>query len=527
MFLLFAFLVASQDEFITKVQKLMDKGSYQKAVKVADDLIEEQGQIDADPLLFNLRGEAYFHLGKYNEAILDLTKYIYATDTNPKEVKKAYSHRGQCNLILGNIEDAAIDAQKSENKTLIQSVKSTKFQIESAQTSEKNSVMKEALEHYTKVLKFAPMSATYLVKALGCALELGNSTAFDQLSQRIFKIDAKNPMYLMLIGLDAFKKNDLSLAQTRFKKCSSTNNKCMRILKATKRLLEHRSAASRLIREKKYDEAAPHMSQCLSIVKDYASPDTNVSLSLDILNVKILLKKGKQNEALKTLDTLIKSYPNNTELRLDRGEILIELEDYDGAIVDLSVVSRKDPNNKRAQAGLKKASELREKERHQNYYDVLGVKKGCSEKELKDAFRKCVNKWHPDRYRDPMKKKEAEKKMKMINKAMDVLGDREKRKMYDAGYDPEAPPPPPDDEQRGGYQQGGYPGGGQQQYYQAPGGGQQFFQQGGQGGFGGADFSRIFQQMMGGQGGQQFFQQGGAQRQQQGGGQKRRQQKRK
>ena len=524
MFLIFALLVASQDEFMAKVQKLVSKGSYQQAIKVANDLIEEQGQIDADPLLFNLRGEAYFHLGNYEKAILDLTNYIYSTGTNPKELKKAYSHRGQCNLILGNIDDAAIDAQKSENKTLIQSIKSTKFQIESAETSEKNKVMKEALDHYTKVIRFAPMSAKYLVKALSCALELGNSTAFDQLSQRIFKIDAKNPMYLMLIGLDAFKKNELSLAQSRFKKCSSTNNKCMRLLKATKRLLEHRSSASRLIREKKYDEAAPHMSQCLSIVKDYASPDTNVSLSLDILNVKILLKKCKQNEALKTLDNLIKSYPNNTELRLDRGEILIELEDYDGAIVDLSVVSRKDPNNRRAQVGLKKASDLRDKERHQNYYDVLGVKKGCSEKELKDAFRKCVNKWHPDRYKDPMKKKEAEKKMKMINKAMDVLGDREKRKMYDAGYDPEAPPPPPDDGPQGGYQQqGGFPGGGQQ-YYQAPGGGQQQFFTNGQGGFGGADFSKIFQQMMAGQQGGQFFQQGG-QRQQ--GGQKRRQQRRK
>jgi tetratricopeptide (TPR) repeat protein len=366
--------------------------------------------------------------------------------------------------------------------------------------------MKEALEHYTKVLKYAPMSVNFLVKAAQCALELEDSEEFDSLSHRIFKIDSKNPMYLMLIGLDAFKKNDLSLAQTRFKKCSSTNNKCMRLLKATKKLTEHRSAASRLIREKKYDDAAPHMSQCLSIVKDYAGPETNVSLSLDILNVKILLKKGKQNEALKTLDTLIRSYPNNTELRLDRGEILIELEDYDGAIADLSVVSRKDPNNRRAQAGLKKASELRDKERHQNYYDILGVKKGCSEKELKDAFRKCVNKWHPDRHKDPMKKKEPEKKMKLINKAMDVLGDKEKRKMYDAGYDPEAPPPPPDDDQNG-YQRGG-----QQYYQQAPGGGQQFFQQGG---FGGADFSKIFQQMMGGQGGgQQFFQQGGRQQQQ-------------
>ena len=539
MFLFLAFFASANEtaDFMAKVKNLITKKSYTQAIKVSTDLIEEQGMIDADPLLFNYRGIANFHLGKYNEAIRDLTQFIYASGTDQKTLKAAYSYRGQCNLIIGNLEDATIDAEKSGNSTLIKSVKSTKFQIELAEKSISENNQKEALEHYNKTLRFAPYSAQYLVKAAECALKLGNSAAFDELSHRIFKIDAKNPMYLMLVGLDAFEKNDLKLAQSRFKKCN-TNNKCIRLLKATNRLIDHRSQASRLIRQNKYEEAAPHMNQCLEIVNTFAKPDSNVTLSIDLLNVKVLLKKGKQNEALDTLNTLIKSYPNSTELRLDRGEILIDLADYDGAIVDFSFVTRKDEHNRRAQAGLKKASELRDKEKHQDYYEVLGVKKGCSQKELKDAFRKCVNTWHPDRYKDPMKKKEAEKKMKMINKAMDVLSDPQKRKMYDAGYDPESgmpPPPPDDDQQQQYYQQGGPQGGFYQQggpqggYYQQGGPQGGFYQQGGpQGGFfggGGANnpfMQQIFEQMMRGGGGG-FQQQQQQQQQQRGGGQRKQQ----
>lgn len=490
----------------------MGKAKYEKAVAVATDLIEEQGQLDADPLLFKLRGECKFILGNYNEAILDLSKIINNLGANPKDHMSAYSLRGQCNLILGNIDDALNDATKSKNSTLLKAVKSCKFQIEAAQVSEKNKVAKEALEHYQKALRFAPLSINHLVKAADNALQIGDSEQFDSLSKQIYKVDANYPGYLLLIGLDSFEKDELKIAEARFKKCSSTNNKCMRLLKTTKRLLDNRNKASSLIRQAKFDEAVEHMNACIEITKQYAKPSSPVSLAIDILNVKILIKKGNQNEALDILNNLIKSYPNNTELRCDRGDILILLEDYDGAVVDFSTVTRLDKNNKRAQDGLKKASELREKERHTDYYELLGVKKGCTDSELKSAFRKAIFKWHPDRFSDKTEKKNAEKKMKLINKAMDVLSDPQKRKLYDNGVDPENPnmPPPGSENQQQYYQQGGPQGG----FFQGggfPGGGQQFFQQFFQGGFPGGGFP-------GGGGGQPFFQGGfGGQGQQQGG----------
>ncbi|XP_060078965.1 dnaJ homolog subfamily B member 9-like isoform X1 [Ylistrum balloti] len=62
-----------------------------------------------------------------------------------------------------------------------------------------------------------------------------------------------------------------------------------------------------------------------------------------------------------------------------------------------------------------------------DYYEVLGLKKGASDKQIKRAFRKLALKFHPDKN----KEKGAEEKFREIAKAYEVLGDPEKKKKYD------------------------------------------------------------------------------------------------
>jgi DnaJ-class molecular chaperone len=63
-----------------------------------------------------------------------------------------------------------------------------------------------------------------------------------------------------------------------------------------------------------------------------------------------------------------------------------------------------------------------------DYYSTLGVTKGATEKEIKQAFRKLARKFHPDVNPGD---KAAESKFKDINEAYEVLGDPSKRKKYD------------------------------------------------------------------------------------------------
>ncbi len=66
----------------------------------------------------------------------------------------------------------------------------------------------------------------------------------------------------------------------------------------------------------------------------------------------------------------------------------------------------------------------------QDYYEILGVDRNASEKDIKSAYRKLARKWHPDLH-PPGEKEKAEEKFKKINEAYEVLKDPEKRKQYD------------------------------------------------------------------------------------------------
>ena len=63
-----------------------------------------------------------------------------------------------------------------------------------------------------------------------------------------------------------------------------------------------------------------------------------------------------------------------------------------------------------------------------DYYDILGINKGATEKDIRQAFRGLARKYHPDLNPED---KEAERKFKRINDAYGVLSDAKSRKAYD------------------------------------------------------------------------------------------------
>ena len=56
-----------------------------------------------------------------------------------------------------------------------------------------------------------------------------------------------------------------------------------------------------------------------------------------------------------------------------------------------------------------------------NPYEVLGVKPGASQEEIKAAYRKLVKQYHPDQYGDNPLKDLAQEKLTEINKAYDMI----------------------------------------------------------------------------------------------------------
>lgn len=72
-----------------------------------------------------------------------------------------------------------------------------------------------------------------------------------------------------------------------------------------------------------------------------------------------------------------------------------------------------------------------------DYYELLEVSRNASDAEIKKAYRRLAMKYHPDRNPGDTS---AEEKFKEIQKAYNILSDKQKRAAYDqfghAGVDP-------------------------------------------------------------------------------------------
>ncbi|WP_394287666.1 DnaJ domain-containing protein, partial [Corynebacterium variabile] len=70
-----------------------------------------------------------------------------------------------------------------------------------------------------------------------------------------------------------------------------------------------------------------------------------------------------------------------------------------------------------------------------DYYATLGVEHDATDAEIKKAYRRLARKYHPD----VNPSEEAAEKFREASVAQEILTDPEKRRIVDAGGDPQDP----------------------------------------------------------------------------------------
>jgi len=144
------------------------------------------------------------------------------------------------------------------------------------------------------------------------------------------------------------------------------------------------------------------------------------------------------------------------------------------------------------------------KPKEKDLYAILGVKRDADAGQIKKAYRKLAKKYHPD---SNAGNSEAEKKFKDISEANSILGDEEKRKIYDefgyaafeSGMDPKEYAKRMHEAEKAGFGRGAgrFGGFGRAGGFGGPGGFTSFHFEGGDGG----DYSDLFEQLFRNQGG--------------------------
>lgn len=71
----------------------------------------------------------------------------------------------------------------------------------------------------------------------------------------------------------------------------------------------------------------------------------------------------------------------------------------------------------------------------EDYYRVLGISKTSSPDEIKKAYLRLARENHPDRFRDPAERAEADRRFQLITEAYNQLRDDKQRREYDRNLD--------------------------------------------------------------------------------------------
>ncbi|KAI8898124.1 hypothetical protein BC833DRAFT_526239 [Globomyces pollinis-pini] len=435
-FLLFFSVWANISDSLNEAKRLMGLGKIQDALIHYDKAVELD---NTNHLTYFRRATAYLMVGKNEMAIKDFDKVLELKgDNNPARLKRAtlLLYQGEFSKALSDLE-LYLSVHGSDEKAL--------EMHQNAQLAQENlMVLKENpsacdSEPLNQILSIAPKFTDILLRRAQCHLLQNDiEMAVGDLS-RVLKLhpnrfDVSLQLSKLYASIGELDRSIIAIKECLRqdpdqKECKAQFRSVKRFQKGFASLEElEKKAKSKSIMEKLIAE------EFLKEVEELgASPlKRKVYGFACTANHRMRKFKDAADYCTKTLE--IESA--DLEARINRGETYLELEKFDEALNDFKTAHETDRQNPRITDGYRKAETLKKRASMMDYYKILGISRTASQREIKKAYRKKAQEWHPDKYKGDLTAEEVQKKMAEINRSYEILGNEETREQYDNGHDP-------------------------------------------------------------------------------------------
>jgi len=473
----------SAKEILNEANQLLSQG------KIHDAISQLNLAIENDPknyISYFKRATANLSIGKNIHALQDFSKVL---ELKPDQ-QQALLQRIKLYIREGSFSKAKKDLYKLNKLTpgsqdvleLKQKVKDVEEGFHRVEREWNHKRYDSCIEYSESVISQIPLMAQMRLVRGHCYL--GSNRLQDAIVDYSRAL-ALNPsdidISLLLAKLEFLISHDLDKANHYVKQCLQTdpdNKLCFKVHKSMKKYKKQTTQIDIEFQKKKYHSTAKLIignyqkkeaesmedSLLSTIHHEYFTlkKELNVDVSSQLLahlysvTCQSFSKLKNSTHVLKWCSEALKHDDKNVEALIARADVYLEQEEYDLAIADLNQAQQLGGPQAEIRKKLQKAMRLQKQASRKDYYQVLGVDKKATKQEIKKAFRKLAQKWHPDTYRGELEKEVVEKKMAEINEAYEVLSNEEKREQFDNGFDPNNP----HENQGYPFQQGGFGGSG-------------------------------------------------------------------
>jgi len=427
------------EEFKQHGNKAFKEGNYPKAIEWYSKAIDANPM---EPSYYANRAACYLGLKKFQKCIQDCDDTL-AID--PK-FTKALRRKARSLYCLGRFKEAKenfektirIDPKDTTLKDELREVKMVETVALSIESHYEQGKYTEALVEIDRALGICNDLNFLKIKQVDCLAKTGHADKAVQIANQILSENANNPDFLFIRAMALNYNGQSELAKKSLQEAlrmDPDNNRLKLALKKINKQEDLKERGNIAFKNGKLDEAIRIYTEAVEL--DPFNKNLNAILYANRAAANLKLKKLQDalrdcNKAIELNDKYIKAYTRRGEIRMDMG-------DYEEAVRDFQQIRQLDPSNHHITQRLHEAQQKAKKASRKDYYKILGIEKAATEKELKTAYKKLALKWHPDKHTADTEdeKAVADKMFRDISEAYAVLSDKQKRQQYDVGADME------------------------------------------------------------------------------------------